>query len=339
MMWAADGRQRLNSVCAVTVTYGDRYEQLALGTINRALTAGASHVVVVDNGSSDGSRLGMQRDFGQDRRVTIVRLESNLGSAAGFARGMKSAAEIDTNLIWLLDDDNWVEPDTLNRLLATRSSATEHYCDPLAAVSGYRNLDSDHVRIAEGRPASIVFPPVGAFLSFDIFHYVRRHLPVRRAELEMDDLCLPNAPYGGLLFPTGLLELVGLPPVSYFLYVDDTVWTSRIVESGHRIVLDRSAAVHDADEKWSRTAGSGPRGLLASADERRLYYSVRNRVHYERSRIERPEQFLRYQVNKFLFTAFALTSRFGRNKANYLVFARAVKDGRNFTLKENDDSL
>ena len=81
-------------VCAVTVTYGDRYPRLASPTVIRALAAAASHVVVVDNGSLAPSRLAMENDFDQDPRVTVVHLGGNLGSAVGIAQGMQRAAAL-----------------------------------------------------------------------------------------------------------------------------------------------------------------------------------------------------------------------------------------------------
>lgn len=322
------------NTCVVTVTYGDRYERLTLTTINRALAAGASRVVLIDNGSDSAGCALMDRDFGNDPRITIFHSETNLGSAAGFAKGIAIAAEMENRFILLLDDDNWIESDTLERLISTQERAAIHYGDPQTAVSGFRDLDSDHVRIAEGRTASIVFPPIGSFLSFDVYHYIRRHLPVSKKELTIDDLCLPNAPYGGLLFATKLLDSVGLPPAGYVLYVDDTVWTSRIVAAGHRIVLDRFAHVHDADSKWSRTQGGGPRGLLASSDERKLYFSVRNRVHFELSQIYSPQQRIRYKINKAVYLAIAKADVFRKRGKNLAVFKLALKDGRKFVLAD-----
>lgn len=327
----------MENVCAVTVTYGDRYERLASSTISRALASGASRIVVVNNGSNGASRNAMELEFGRDDKVIFVHLGANLGSAVGFAQGINRAAAEQTKFIWLLDDDNWVEQDTLEQLLVTRSSAAVHYGDSLVSVCGYRCIDNYHVRIAEGRPASTVFPPIGAFLAFDMIHYIRRHLPVR-GDLDIDDLCLPSAPYGGLLFPTDLVKMVGLPPAEYILYVDDTVWTSRIVASGHKIVLDRAASIHDADAKWSGKSGGGPRGMLASADERRLYYSVRNRVHYDLSRIKNPAQMLRYQLNKMVFMTIASSYGIGHYKTSFQVLRNGVRDGGRFTLSASEVS-
>ena len=316
----------------MTVTYGDRYVRLTAETIKRALAAGVSHVVVVDNGSTHGLDRVMLQQFAGDGRVSFLHLGENLGSAVGFARGIQAAAATHPNYIWLLDDDNWVDPEALTLLLSTRAAAAGHFRDPLVAVSGFRDLDSDHLRIGEGRPASVVFPPVGAFLSFDVIHYLRRRLPIRYPTLKWEDLCLPNAPYGGLLFPVELIEEVGLPPAEYFLYADDTVWTSRITASGHKILLDRSVTIHDADSKWSRESGGGPRGLIASRDTRRLYYSVRNRVHYERSLLKRPTQVLRYHINKLVYLVIASTSRFDGNRNNLRVFTDAIEDGRRLVV-------
>lgn len=70
-------------------------------------------VLLVDNGSSDGSCEEAERRFPQ---LEIIRLKENLGFAGGCNTGVR---ESDRELVALLNDDTEVEPDWLDNLVET----------------------------------------------------------------------------------------------------------------------------------------------------------------------------------------------------------------------------
>lgn len=285
-------------------------------------------MVIVDNGSGDDTLRQLEELSLSQPAVTVEAMGKNTGSAPAFSHGIKVAAERRPTYILLLDDDNWVEPDSLEKLLGTQKRAADRFQDPLTSVCGYRDLDSNHIRIAKGLPASLTYPPSGAFMFFDVLTQLRRLVfKPRPTELTMDEKSLPEAPYGGLLFPTQLLDVIGLPPSELRLYADDTFWTSRAVAQGHRLILDDSVTVHDADSKWARASGGGPLGLLDTESLEKLYFSVRNRVLYEKSLLRTSVTRYRYFANKTVYT---LISRFvalrGRPRAAYVVYREAVRD-------------
>lgn len=284
--------------------------------------------MIVDNGSSDHTLRQLEQLCSSEPAVTVEAMGKNTGSAPAFSHGIKLAAEQRPTYILLLDDDNWVEPDSLEKLIETQKRAADRFQDPLTSVCGYRDLDSNHIRIANGLPANLTYPPSGAFMFFDVLTQLRRLMfRPRPTELAMDEKCLPEAPYGGLLFPAQLLDVIGLPPSELRLYADDTFWTSRAVAKGHRLILDDSVTVHDADAKWARASGGGPLGLLDTESLEKLYFSVRNRVLFEKSLLRTFATRYRYSVNKAIYS---LISRFvalrGRPKAAYVVYREAVRD-------------
>jgi GT2 family glycosyltransferase len=322
----------LNNVCVVTVTYGDRFERLARATVARALEAGAKHVVVVDNGSSHRTQDLMRGSYGREQDVTLVLLNENTGSAPGFSAGIQAALALSPEYVWLLDDDNWVEPDSLTRLLTARDSAASVFGDELTSVCGFRDLDNAHQRLAGGLPVALAYPPAGSFMFFDLLTFLKRqvHKPCERSS-ELN--CIPEAPYGGFLFPAGLVQEIGLPPEELYLYADDTLWTSRSVRLGHRIVLDHTTEIHDADGKWARESGLGPVGLLDTTHMTKLYYSVRNRVIFERSRIDTSKDRARYWLNKVIyFNAARIASKIRNRQDSFVTFRQAVGDGETKTL-------
>lgn len=98
-------------LCCVIPTYNNRAG--LEGTLGNLLgqTRKPDEIIVVDNGSTDGTE-GVKERF----PVRYIRLEENTGSAGGYYEGIKAAAHAD--LIFLSDDDNLYRPDALERLEA-----------------------------------------------------------------------------------------------------------------------------------------------------------------------------------------------------------------------------
>ncbi|WP_336855018.1 glycosyltransferase [Sinomonas albida] len=311
----------------VTVTYADRFEKLARHTVSRALLAGAAHVVLVDNGSSNATQCEISATYENESRVTVILLPENTGSAPGFACGIEAAILENPEFILLLDDDNWIESDTLARFHASHAAASLNFADDLTSISGFRDLDSDHSRLSTGMPSTLVFPPVGSFMFFDLFNEIKRRLK-RSRPVQASQWVVPYGPYGGFFFPTPLIAEIGLPPKELKLYADDTVWTSGITARGHNIVLDLGVTIHDADGKWARTGGTGPLGLLQAAHQEKLFYSVRNRVYFERTHLRTVLEKARYSLNRTIYIVLVeYLSRRYKLRPALNTFRRAVVDG------------
>jgi len=105
-----------------------------------ALAGGSCRVVVVDNGSTDGSVEFLQRRFPD---VSVLKLDRNYGFSKGNNRGLLSA---DTDVVVLLNNDMRVHPDFLQPLL-------EPFSDPnvFAAASQIRFADSSRRREETGK--------------------------------------------------------------------------------------------------------------------------------------------------------------------------------------------
>ena len=109
------GSEHSPSVCAIVVTYGSR-ALLCIRAAESALEAGASSLVIVDNGS-DEIACSQVAEWARHRaNVTIVSLDRNTGSAQGFGKGIEAGLDDGAEYIWLLDDDSDVEADALAEL-------------------------------------------------------------------------------------------------------------------------------------------------------------------------------------------------------------------------------
>ncbi len=96
----------------------------------------ATDVLVVDNASSDGSPEAIRKRFPE---VRLIESRENLGFGAANNIGLRIAVEEDYDFVYLLNQDAWIEPDTL-RLLLNRAGGG---FDLLSPVQRSRNGELD----------------------------------------------------------------------------------------------------------------------------------------------------------------------------------------------------
>jgi hypothetical protein len=217
--------------------------------------------------------------------VHLVQSEENLGAAGGFSIGLSKAFELRADLFWLLDDDNFAQPDALAVLIDEFERLSGHVAGLPPTLCSVRKDTNFHAYILAGMPAHLVFPPRGSSMYFDVRHYFRRWRWIRGAD---GGSCaalteIPQAPFGGLLLHRATIEVIGLPQQSLFLYEDDTEYTGRIELAGGKLYLARDSHIEDTDPKWTSSGiWRGPGTLITSGNEVRLHYYVRNRALQDR---------------------------------------------------------
>lgn len=212
-------------VAIVVVTY-NRADLLAvmlsgLGRLRRPADA----VIVVDNASTDhtaevlaGSSLAGLR---------VVRSPENLGGAGGFHLGVRTAYEGGYDRIWLMDDDVVPAEDCLERMLAVDE-------DCLIAVREDR-----HGRLCEK-----------AATRFDLEHpwVVRPKTGMVETDFATRDAMPPlvqveNVAFEGFMVRRRVIEAIGLPDPSYFIFYDDVDFALRARRAGWRIWAVRDAVL------------------------------------------------------------------------------------------------
>ena len=106
-------------VAAVVVSYdGQAVVRQAVSSLRR-MRYPAWELVVVDNGSRDGTRAALAAEFPD---LTVLRLDENRGSAAGYNFGFGWAFEHGFDYVLLLNNDIEVEPDLLDELVKAAES-------------------------------------------------------------------------------------------------------------------------------------------------------------------------------------------------------------------------
>ncbi len=100
-----------------------------------AMTGDSFEILIVDNGSHDGSLENLRHAFPQ---LTIIANGRNLGFAAGANVGMKRALDQGADYVLLVNNDTVVQPDLLAELLAEAKRTPQagmispkiYYADP-----------------------------------------------------------------------------------------------------------------------------------------------------------------------------------------------------------------
>ncbi|MEP9364211.1 glycosyltransferase family 2 protein [Nocardioides sp. CN2-186] len=213
------------TVAVVVVTYNRA--ELLVGMLDglAALDRLPDAVIVVDNASTD--RTPEVLAAATNPGLQVVRSEDNLGGAGGFHLGVRTAYERGFDRIWLMDDDVVPAPDCLGVLLAQDEAC-------LMAVR-----EDTHGRLVEKAATRFdltsplaIRPKTGMVETT----YGRRDAMPERVELE-------NVAFEGFMVRRDVVDAIGLPDPSYFIFYDDVDYALRARRAGFRIWAVRDAVL------------------------------------------------------------------------------------------------
>lgn len=317
------------TLCAVIVTYGAR-GAMAAEVASRLSTTPNLQLVIIHNGPTS------PRLIGDAQGIHQIDLVENLGSAGGYAKGIRTALELSCEYILLLDDDNAPESDTLSKLFSQLTMMSKTLDPSLCAVLAFRKGRFRLTAKGYGRAASSAF--LGLDLSAAASSLIAKLRTTPTADSSPSDPwpladALPLCAYGGLLAHRSLFSRIGLPREEMVLYADDHEYTRRITALGGQIRLVRDAAVEDIDLADERRALKSGRGLLAKTVDRlnakrdfRLFYATRNHVWLGLD-LSRSNQFKFYLNAVAYVTLLTLMAALLWRWPNYALLIDAIEDG------------
>ncbi|HET9222498.1 MAG TPA: glycosyltransferase family 2 protein [Roseiflexaceae bacterium] len=217
---------------AIVVNWnGLRYLPDCLDALLPQLPPGAE-VLLVDNGSTDGSAALARERFAA---IRLVALRENLGFAGGVNAGLRAARG---ELLLLLNNDAFAEPGFIDVLLGTLDR-----CPEVGAASAVLTFDHRPDLVAS---AGIRVRRDG--LALDLW----AGRPVAELLAEPQPIMGPSG--GAALYRRALLEDIGLMEQGYFNYLEDADLAWRALLRGWRSVAVPGAR---ARHVYSATAGQG----------------------------------------------------------------------------------
>lgn len=209
------------------------------------------HIVVVDNGSSDGSVAAVREQFGD---VHVVENDTNLGFARANNQGGEIALEKSCDHVLFLNNDAIVDRDCLGQMMTAAAEPGVAIVNPLieeaagkiwfaGARVDWRNAQVDHTYEVE---------------SFDSVY-----------DIESATGC-------ALLTSAQVVAEFGPFDERYFIYFEDAELSAAIRRLGRRIVLQPSAVVRHMVSADS--LANSPTGFF-------YYLNTRNRLIFARGQL------------------------------------------------------
>lgn len=130
-------------VLTIIVTYnGMKWLDRCLGSLRTSSVP--SDVLVVDNGSTDGSPAYIQENFPE---VMLNCTGENLGFGKANNIGLKKALEEGYDYVYLLNQDAWVFPETFARLICSMEAAPQYgILSPMQLTASEDKMDPRFVR-------------------------------------------------------------------------------------------------------------------------------------------------------------------------------------------------
>jgi GT2 family glycosyltransferase/SAM-dependent methyltransferase len=234
-------------VAAVVLSWNGREDTLACLESLAAVTYPALSVVVVDNGSNDGSPEAIAE---QHPHALLVPLGENRGFAGGMNAGIERALQEGAQHVLLLNNDMTFEPGFVEPLVDAVADDVAAVCAQILFAEPpprvwYAGADYDPRRGYQGRHHRYGEPPLPAETS---------PYPTGRA-------C-----GGAMLVPRSVVERLGGFDERLFAYAEDVEWSLRARREGLSILVAPASIV--------RHRVSASTGGVASPST--VYYALRN---------------------------------------------------------------
>lgn len=206
------------------------------------------HIVIADNGSSDGTPEAVARAYPD---AVIARSPTNLGIAGGYNLGMRAAADLGADHILVTNNDVAFDPGFYGALLG----AIQKHPDCGMFMPKIHHYYGDRSRLWCVGGYWRRFPPDVKMMGLDAPDAPRYH---RSGPLEFAPSCT-------LLIATKALAQVGGFDDGYFFYYDDWDFSARLRQAGHGIRYVHDAIVYhkvsvstvktDRPARWWETNG------------------------------------------------------------------------------------
>jgi len=283
-------------VCAVLVTYN----RLAL--LKEAVAAvrnqsrRADILIIVDNGSTDGTSEWLSTIADRDIRIIT---QPNLGASGGFHTGLQAAFDTGADWLWCMDDDTIPDNDCLAAMLAAETRyLAKPGSDPLAWICSV-------VRWTDGTLHRMNEPKAKGFLDWGTNILQNGFVPARWCS------------FVSVAFSREAVASCGLPLKEMFIWYDDVEYTGRMTTAGFAgLVALESRAEHRTASNYAPDVED-----LAPENLWRFRYAFRNEIVVEKTLFRAQPKKLYFRFCKVMLRRLSLMIRAG--KFRYLPMAIA----------------
>lgn len=288
-------KQQFPKVFVITLNWNGKIDTLECIASVKNLNYQNYAIVLVDNGSSDGSVPAFRAHFPD---ITIIENRRNLGYGKGFGVGLKYAYECGADYFLILNNDTIIDPDALAELVKVAQQD-----ERIGFVSGkvywYKQRDVLQTAGRENHPLTLVGRHVGSG-EVDHGQYDR----IQDYDF-VDDVFL--------LVRRQVYETVGGYDPTFFLYGEETDWCVRVRRAGFRIVYAPGAKI------WHK--GIIGSNNLPPISPKRIFYLERYGIQFMRKNASREQwnAYLRHLLLRlpYMLLHYAKHGRFGAMLAHF----------------------
>jgi GT2 family glycosyltransferase len=238
------------SVSIIILNYNGYNDTLACLRSMEHMTYPNAQVIVVDNGSTDGS---VEAIRAQHTRFKLIETGANLGYTGGNNAGIRFALESGAEYIMLLNNDTIVAPDMLDILVEALQA------DPGIGVVGpmiYYYDSPDTIWSAGGK----IDWTHGLTSMIGLDEIDKTQFGIRPQSVDFVTGC-------AMLARRSVWEKIGLLDDTFFMYYEETEWCVRASRAGFKIVHVPMAMI------WHKISTA-----QRAASARTYYYMTRNRL-------------------------------------------------------------
>ncbi len=206
-------------------------------------------ILVINNGSTDATA-----DWLATQQVQVV-TQNNEGASGGFFTGIQQAYQQGADWIWAMDDDTIPTPTALEELIQVAEKCQQQSIPVGFLVSQANWIDGQahFMNIPDFKSSSSIIS-------------------------SMNGREVRSASFVSLLISKQAVATCGLPIREFFIWADDTEYTTRITESGLAgIYVSASVVLH-------KTASNYSADIYEAKPQEALkhFYGIRNKLYCRR---------------------------------------------------------
>ena len=212
------------------------------------------HIYVVDNASSDDSVQRIRKEYGDNRKVTLICNNENLGGSGGFNTGLRIAEEQGYPYLMCIDNDAFLDENCLGELISFMEKTPEA---GIAAAKIYRAENQGYIQ------------QYGSYIDWNDYCVNSPYYNYPEDNTLPEVIYSDAVPACAMMIRRSVIKEIGFMPEENFLYWDDTEWCYRCHLAGYKVASVGSALACHAMGAKKEDVTTFP-----------TYYAWRNRIYF-----------------------------------------------------------
>lgn len=195
------------------------------------------HTIVIDNASNDGTVEYIRQRF---PKIQLIESNENLGFGRANNLGMRYALEQGCDYVFLLNQDAWIEPDTIGKLVRIAEKYPEY------GLLGPVQVNKEKTKVLNGVIQFLINPD-------NVNHKLFSDLILGSVE-DVYPVAEINA--AAWLLPRKTLETIGGFDPIFVHYGEDWNYLSRVLYHGLKVgLVPHVQVVHDCEDRVEQKKG------------------------------------------------------------------------------------